>query len=175
MQVSEKVYFRSQILVHPSIGEYWNISGVPVLPENVIFTFFRTCWCYSEAYNTGTQKWSSIVQYSCTTVPGTWSILFPKFPHTMLLQLAKVLSSHLSIIVPAAVTTIRAKSVGPLRCNYQWFSPLPIFNVDSYRTGTDSTVERNIEAGVGRGNYIWIQELGLTIPSENRQKSILVL
>ena len=44
-------------------GEYWNIFGVPVFPENVIFTFFRTCWCYSEAYNTGTQKWSSIVQY----------------------------------------------------------------------------------------------------------------
>ena len=29
----EKVYFRSQILERPSIGEYWNISGVPVLPE----------------------------------------------------------------------------------------------------------------------------------------------
>ena len=56
----EKVYFRSQILEHPSIGEYWNIFCVPVLPENVIFAFFRTCWCYSEAYNTGTQKWSSI-------------------------------------------------------------------------------------------------------------------
>ena len=64
----EKVYFRSQILERPSIGEYWNISGVPVLPENVIFTFFRTCWCYSEAYNTGTQKWSSTVQYSCTSI-----------------------------------------------------------------------------------------------------------
>ena len=38
----EKVYFRSQILERPSIGEYWNIFGVPVLPENVIFTFFRT-------------------------------------------------------------------------------------------------------------------------------------
>ena len=47
---------------------YWNISGVPVLPENVILTFFRTCWCYSEAYNTGTQKWSRIVQYSCTSI-----------------------------------------------------------------------------------------------------------
>ena len=44
------------MLERPSIGEYWNISGVPVLPENVIFTFLRTCWCYSEAYNTGTQK-----------------------------------------------------------------------------------------------------------------------
>ena len=65
--VWEKVYFRSQILERPSIGEYWNISGA-VLPENVIFTFFGTCWCYSEAYNTGTQKWSSIVQYSCTSI-----------------------------------------------------------------------------------------------------------
>ena len=64
----EKVYFRSQILQRPSIGEYWNIFGVPVLPENVIFTFFRACWCYLETYNTGTQKWSSIVQYSCTSI-----------------------------------------------------------------------------------------------------------
>ena len=62
----EKVNFRSQILEHPSIGEYWNSFGVPVLPENVIFTFYRMCLCYSEAYNTGTQKWFSIVQYSCT-------------------------------------------------------------------------------------------------------------
>ena len=37
----EKVYFRSQILERPSIGEYWNISGGPVLPENVIFTFLE--------------------------------------------------------------------------------------------------------------------------------------
>ena len=64
----EKVYFRSPILERPSIGEYWSIFGVPVLPENVIFTFCRTCWCYSEAYNTGTQKWSSIVQYSFTSI-----------------------------------------------------------------------------------------------------------
>ena len=67
-KTSEKVYFRSQILERPSIDEYWNIFGVPVLPENVILTFLRTCWCYSEAYNTGTQKWSSIVQYSCTSI-----------------------------------------------------------------------------------------------------------
>ena len=52
----------------PSIGEYWNIFGVPVLQENVIFMFFKTSWCYSEAYNTGMQKWSSIVQYSCTSI-----------------------------------------------------------------------------------------------------------
>ena len=32
----KKVYFRSQILECPSIGQYWNIFGVPVLPENVI-------------------------------------------------------------------------------------------------------------------------------------------
>ena len=64
----EKVYFRSQILERPSIGEYWKISCVPVLPENVIFTFFWMCWCYSEAFNTGMQKWSSIVQYSCTSI-----------------------------------------------------------------------------------------------------------
>ena len=36
-----KVYSRSQILERPSIGGYWNKFGVPVLLENVIFTFFR--------------------------------------------------------------------------------------------------------------------------------------
>ena len=39
-----KVYlhmFLHQILERPSIGEYWNIFGVPVLRENVISTFFR--------------------------------------------------------------------------------------------------------------------------------------
>ena len=55
-EMGEKVYFRSQILELPSIGEYWNISCIPVLPENVIFTYFRTCRCHSEAYNAGTQK-----------------------------------------------------------------------------------------------------------------------
>ena len=53
----EKVYFRSQpeILERPGIGEYWNISSVPVLPKNVMLTFFRTCWWDPEASNTGTQ------------------------------------------------------------------------------------------------------------------------
>ena len=74
----EKVNFRSQILERPSIGEYWNISGVPVLSEKVIFTFFRKCWCYSEAYNTGMQKWSSIVQYSCTSI---WDFKYTFSPH----------------------------------------------------------------------------------------------
>ena len=68
INILEKVYFRSQILERPSIGEYWNISGVSVLSENVTFTFFRTCWLHSEANNTGTSKWSSIVQYSCTSI-----------------------------------------------------------------------------------------------------------
>ena len=78
MENKEKVYFRSQILEFPSIGEYWNTFGIPVLPENVIFTFFRMCWCYSEAYNTGTQKWSSIVQYSCTSI---WDLKYTFFQH----------------------------------------------------------------------------------------------
>ena len=38
---TEKVYFRSQILECPSIGQYWIIFGVPVLPENVVLTFFK--------------------------------------------------------------------------------------------------------------------------------------
>ena len=76
----KKVYFRSQILERPSIGEYWNIFGVPVLPENVISAIFRTCWCYSEAYNTRTQKWCSIVQYSCTSI---WDLKFTFSMHTL--------------------------------------------------------------------------------------------
>ena len=78
----------SQILERPSIGEYWNIFDVPVLPENVTFTFFRTCWCYSEAYNTGTQKWSSIVQYSCTSI---WDLKFTFFRmmHQMVISRGK--------------------------------------------------------------------------------------
>ena len=77
IEIWEKVYFRSQILERPSIEEYWNISGVPVLPENVIFAFFRMCQCYLEAHNTGTQKWSSTFQYLCTSI---WDLkyTFPK-------------------------------------------------------------------------------------------------
>ena len=63
-----KVYFRSQILERPSSGEYWNIFGVPVLPENVIFRFFRKSWRHPGANNAGTQKWSRNVQYSCTSI-----------------------------------------------------------------------------------------------------------
>ena len=52
----KKVYFRSQILECPSIGEFWNIFGVPVLHENVIFMLFRTCWWNLETNNTGMPK-----------------------------------------------------------------------------------------------------------------------
>ena len=48
-----------------SIDEYWNISGVPVLPETMIFMFLRICWCYLEAHDTGVLKWFSIVQCLC--------------------------------------------------------------------------------------------------------------
>ena len=72
----EKVYFRSQILDRPSIGEYWNIFGVPVLPENVIFTFFRTCWCYLELTILEHKK-GLVLSNTRVPVSGTWSILFP--------------------------------------------------------------------------------------------------
>ena len=71
--------------------------------------------------------------------------------------------------------TIRAKSVGPLRRNYQWFSPLPIFNVDPYRTGTDSTIERNIETGGGKGELHLDTRIRVTISLEIGKKSVLVL
>ena len=65
-----EVYFRSQKLKHPSIGEYWNISGVPVLPENVII--FRKCWCYPEANNTEMHKNSLVLSTTCVPVSETY-------------------------------------------------------------------------------------------------------
>ena len=40
----------------PVLVNTGNISGVPVLHENVILTFFRKCWCYPEAHNTETHN-----------------------------------------------------------------------------------------------------------------------
>ena len=69
---------------YTSCPRYWNVlvlvnTGTflvyQYLPENVIFMSFRTCWCYSEAYNTGMQKWFSIGQYSCTST-GNVLVLF---------------------------------------------------------------------------------------------------
>ena len=76
------------ILEHLSIGEYWKIFGVLVLTGNVIFTFFRIYRCYSEAYNTGKQKWSSIVQYSCTSI---WDL---KYTFPLFLQLLSNLTDQ---------------------------------------------------------------------------------
>ena len=68
------------------------------------------------------------------------------------------------------LTTIWAESVGPLGHIYQWFSPVPIFNVDSHHTGTDTTVERNIETRNGKGEfYFETKEFGITMPSHNGQ------
>ena len=38
--------------------------------------FFKTCWRYPEAHNTGTQKWSCIVQYSSTNI---WDLKYTFF------------------------------------------------------------------------------------------------
>ena len=74
----EKVYFRSQILERPSIGEYWNIFGVPVLPENVILRSLERAG--------GIQKQTILEHQNGLVLPntrvpvsGTWSILFPNF------------------------------------------------------------------------------------------------
>ena len=57
----------------------WN-AGNPV-PENVIFTFFRMCWCYSEAYNVLEHKiWYSIVQYLCTSI---WDLKYTFSLHSL--------------------------------------------------------------------------------------------
>ena len=50
-------------------------------------------------------------------------------------------------------TTIRAKSVGPLRHIYQRFSLLHFFNVEPHRTEADSTIKRNIETRDGKGEF----------------------
>ena len=57
----------------------------------MIFTLFRTCWCYSDAYNTGTQKWCSIAQYSCTSI---WDLKYT-FSKKISMPLH---SAHVSII-----------------------------------------------------------------------------
>ena len=58
---------------------------------------------------------------------------------------------------------------------YQRFSLLPIFNVDPHHTGTDATVERNIETRGGKGEFYFETEFGIMIPSHNEQNFILVL
>ena len=78
---AEKVYFRSQILERPSIGEYWNISGVPVLPENVILRSLERADVIQKLTILECQNG---LEMSNTHVPvsGTWSILFPKKKNT---------------------------------------------------------------------------------------------
>ena len=57
MQIWKCSYGKSKLKVPDtetsSIGEYWNTSGVAVLPINVICTFFRTSWWHPEANTTG--------------------------------------------------------------------------------------------------------------------------
>ena len=70
---SKTILWKS-ILQVPDTGmsQYWWILEhfwrTSILFENVKFTFFRKCWCYPEAHNTGIQKWSSFVQYSCISI-----------------------------------------------------------------------------------------------------------
>ena len=71
----EKVYFRSQILERPSIGEYWNIAGVPVVPENVIFTLERAGLIQKLKI---LERKNFLVLSNTHVVSGTWSILFPQ-------------------------------------------------------------------------------------------------
>ena len=52
----------------------------------------------------------------------------------------------------------------------QRFSRLPIVNVDPHYSGTDTTVERNMETMGGEGDSILRQEFGISILSHNGQK-----
>ena len=47
---------------------YGNIFGVIVLPENVIFTFLGAAAVIKKFTILERKKWSSIVQYSCTSI-----------------------------------------------------------------------------------------------------------
>ena len=86
----EKVNFRSQILeCRPSIGQYWNIFGVPVLPENVILTFFRTCYCIIQKLTILEHKNGLVLSNTRVPVSGTWSILFPIISNSMALTVLK--------------------------------------------------------------------------------------
>ena len=76
-ELPEKVYVRSQILERRSIGEYWNISGVPVLPENVIFTSFKHAGVIQKL-KILERKNDLVLANTRVPVSGTWSILFPK-------------------------------------------------------------------------------------------------
>ena len=52
--VWENVYLRSQILERPSIGNNWNISCIPVLTENVMFTFYNVLRFIPQIWNAKT-------------------------------------------------------------------------------------------------------------------------
>ena len=70
---------------------------------------------------------------------------------------------------------IRAKSVGPLRRIYQWFSLLPIFNVDPHRTcvlARTPLLSATLKQGVGRGIPFLRQGFEITIPSHNRPQKL---
>ena len=69
-----KVYLRSQILECPNNGEYWNISCVQVLLENVIFMFFGMC----SVIQVLEHKNGLVLSSTHVLVSGTWSPLFPK-------------------------------------------------------------------------------------------------
>ena len=78
----EKVYLRSQILERPSIGEYWNISCVPVLPKIVILecvsAYLLFPWLVlSKKWQYWNEKNGLVLHNTCMPVSGTWSILFP--------------------------------------------------------------------------------------------------
>ena len=67
----EKVYFRSQILEHPSIDQCWNISGVPVLPKNVICMFFNICASVFQKLTILEHKNGIVLTNACVPESGT--------------------------------------------------------------------------------------------------------
>ena len=74
----EKVYFRSQILERPSIGEYWNIF---------VYQYCLKIWYLHSLERAGVvqkliileRKNGLVLSNTCVPVSGTQSILFPRY------------------------------------------------------------------------------------------------
>ena len=61
-----------------SIGEYWNISGVPLLPENVILRSLERAGVIQK-FTILECKNDQVLSNTHVPVSGTSSILFPVF------------------------------------------------------------------------------------------------
>ena len=93
------------------------------------------CWCYYEAYNTGTQKWSSIVQYSCTSI---WDLKYTfskaKKQKTQPNPPPKKRSSHFVTFPPSIISVFHLPFIDFLLFFLHFpFFPASLFPVDQQK------------------------------------------